>query len=114
MRARRAAIRSLSRLTSDRRARESLEDLLEDQDPLVRSDVVSSLGEMNDSKSRGPLQRALDHETDGRVARRIRDVLRDLGSSSARAEQQRLSDEVETLKNELGELRSRLSRIEAK
>lgn len=114
-RARRAAIRSVAKLSTDRRTREVLEDLLEDRDPHTRSEVASALGEIGDSKSRSALNRALDNELDGRVRRRIRDVIRDLvGTSSTKGELQRLNDELESLRNELTELRSRLSKVDAK
>ena len=112
-RARRAAIRALPKLGGDRRTRELLEDLLEDPDPYLRVDVAIAVGELGDAKSRAPLARALDRELDGRVRRRIREVVRDLGGS-ARAEQERLKEEVERVSIEQRELRARLGKLEAK
>lgn len=112
-RARRAAIRALPKFTSDRKTREVLEDLLEDADPHLRVDVALALGELGDGKSRGALSRALDRELDGRVRRRVREVLRDLGTSP-RGEQQRLSDELDRLRGEHTDLRTRLAKLEAR
>jgi aminopeptidase N len=111
-RARRASIRALAKLSTDRRTREHLEDLLEDSDPHLRIDVAIALGDLGDAKSRGPLQRALGRDLDGRVRRRLQEVLRDLTGSS-REEQKRLAEEVEGLKKELGELKARLGKLEA-
>jgi aminopeptidase N len=113
MRARRAAIRALPKLSADRRTREMLEDLLEDPDPHLRVDVAVAVGDLGDTKSRGALGRALERELDGRVRRRIREVVRDLGGSP-RAEQQRLTDELERIKSDHADLRSRLAKIEAR
>ena len=112
-RARRAAIRALPKLGSDRKTRELLEDLLEDPDPYLRVDVALAVGELGDGKSRAPLARALDRELDGRVRRRIREVVRDLGGS-ARSEHERLKDELEKISGEQRELRARLAKLEAK
>jgi aminopeptidase N len=112
-RARRAAIRALPKLSSDRKTRELLEDLLEDPDPYLRVDVAIAVGELGDAKSRGPLARALERELDGRVKRRLREVSRDLGGGP-RAEHERLKDELDKLRDEQRELRTRLAKLEAK
>jgi aminopeptidase N len=112
-RGRRAAVLALASLSDSRRAREHLESLLDDQDPHFRSSVVDALGALGDPKARGALRGALDRELDGRVARRIREVLRDIFDSGS-AERKRLGDEVETLRGELAELRGRVAGMEAK
>ncbi|MEO7329342.1 MAG: M1 family aminopeptidase [Minicystis sp.] len=113
MRGRRAAILALPKLASDRKARETLEDLLDSDNPYVRVDVVRALADLGDAKSRGALHRQLDRDLDGRVRRRIREVLRDLGGTGKR-ESDRLKDELEALRNEHNELKGRFGKLEAK
>ena len=112
IRGRRAAIGALPKLAGDKKARETLEDLLDSPDPYVRVDVVRALAEIGDAKSRGPLHRQLDRELDGRVRRRIREALRDLGGAGKR-ESDRLRDELEALRNEHAELKGRVGKLEA-
>jgi aminopeptidase N len=111
-RARRAAIRALPKLGGDRRTRETLEELLEDSDPHLRIDVALALLDLGDGKARGALQRALDRDGDGRVRRRLREILRDL-AGGGRGEQQRLNDELEKLSGEHRDVLARLAKIEA-
>jgi aminopeptidase N len=110
-RGRRAAIAALPKISEHKKVRRCLEDLLDDPDPHLRIEVVNALEQLGDARSRGALSRRLAHELDGRVARRIREALRDMGESGAR-ERKRVNDELETLKGELGELKTRLARIE--
>jgi aminopeptidase N len=112
-RGRRAAVVALAALSDSRKAREHLESLLDDEDPHFRSAVVDALATLGDPKARGSIRRALDRELDGRVARRMREVLRDIGDTGG-AERKRLGDELETLRGELAELRGRVSGMEAK
>ena len=74
--------------------------------------MVRALGELGDAKARGSLHRQLDRELDGRVRRRIREVLRDLGGTGKR-ETDRLRDELEVLRSEHSELKARVGKIEA-
>jgi aminopeptidase N len=111
-RGRRAAILALPKLSSDRRTRETLEDMLDADDPYLRVDVVRALGDLGDVKARGALQRQLERDLDGRVRRRIREVLRDLGGAGKR-EVDRLRDELEDMRREHAELRARLGKLEA-
>jgi len=112
-RGRRAAIAALPQISEGRKVREHLEDLLDDKDPHLKIDVVAALQALGDSKSRGPLHRAKERELDGRVVRRLREALRDMGEHKQVAERKRLNDELETVRNELTELKARLSKVEA-
>ncbi len=76
-RARRAAILALPKIAPDRRARETLEDLLDDKDPYLRVDVVRALADVGDPKARPALRAKLETDLDPRVRRRIREALRD-------------------------------------
>lgn len=108
---RRAAVVALAQLSDDRKVREHLEDLLDDADPHFRISVVRALEILADTGSRGALRKRLDREPDGRVVRRIREALRTL-SHGPSAEHRRMTDEVEQLKRELSELKTRFSRLE--
>jgi len=112
-RGRRAAISALARLSDTRKARQHLEDLLDDADPHLRIDAVNALVTLGDARSRGPLRRALERDLDGRVARRIREALRDLGDAGS-TERKRALDDVEALKTELQEVQLRLTKLEQK
>ncbi|HET7539972.1 MAG TPA: M1 family aminopeptidase [Polyangiaceae bacterium] len=112
-RGRRAAIAALVQISDDRKVREHLEDLLDDKDPHLKIDVVAALQSLGDPKSRGPLHRAKERELDGRVVRRLREALRDMGEHKAATERKRLNDELEGVRSELSELKARLSKLEA-
>jgi len=112
-RGRRAAIAALAQISEGRKVREHLENLLDDKDPHLKIDVVAALQSLGDSKSRGPLHRAKERELDGRVVRRLREALRDMGEHKQAAERKRLNDELENVRNELSELKARLSKVEA-
>ncbi|HVU01322.1 MAG TPA: M1 family aminopeptidase [Polyangiaceae bacterium] len=109
--ARRAAVAAVVNLSDDRKVREHLEDLLNDQDPHFRISVVRALETLGDARSRGALRRALDRELDGRVARRIRETLRSL-SERGSGDAKRMKDELEQLRRDLGEMKTRLSKLE--
>jgi aminopeptidase N len=111
-RGRRAAIAALPQISEGRKVREHLEDLLDDSDPHLKIDVVAALQFLGDMKSRGPLHRAKERELDGRVVRRLREALRDMGEHKSVAERKRLNDELDTVRNELSELKARLSKLE--
>jgi aminopeptidase N len=111
-RARRAAAMALPKLASDRRAREALEQLLDDSDPLLRVDAVRALGELGDNKARPALRQRLETDLDARVRRRIREVMRDLAEPRRAAEQ--LREEVEKLQSEHVDLKTRLAKLEAR
>jgi len=112
-RGRRAAIAALAQISEGRKVREHLEDLLDDKDPHLKIDVVAALQALGDPKSRSALHRAKERELDGRVVRRLREALRDMGEHKTVAERKRLNDELEQVNRELSELKARLSKIEA-
>jgi aminopeptidase N len=103
----------LAVLSDGRKVREHLEELLEDKDPHLKIDVVAALQSLGDPKARGALQRAKERELDGRVLRRLREALRDMGEGNTVAERKRVNDELETVRTELSELKARVSKIEA-
>ncbi len=112
-RARRAAILALAQLSQDRKAREALEEQLDDQDGHVLHDVVRALGEIGDPRSRTPLARLLDRDVEGRVRRKVREVLRDLIGPPKR-EAAALRDELDALRKDHAELVARLGKMEAR
>ncbi len=111
-RARRAAIMAIPKLASDRKARETLEELLDGADPYLRVDVARAILELGDIKARAALQRQLERDLDGRVRRRIREVLRELGGGAKR-EVERLREELDELRKEHGDLKARIGKLEA-
>jgi aminopeptidase N len=112
-RGRRAAVHALASLGEGRKTREQLEDLLDDKDPHFKIDVVSALTTLGDAKSRGAMRKALDRELDGRVARRIREALREMTDAPG-TEKKRLNDELESVRDELTELKNRLAKLEGR
>jgi aminopeptidase N len=110
-RVRRAAALAIPKLSTDRRAREHLEELLDDSDPILRIDVVRALSDLGDARSRGALRARAEVDLDPRVRRRIREVVRDLGGEKKQTDQ--LKEDVEKLQNEQIELKARLGRLEA-
>jgi aminopeptidase N len=110
-RVRRAAAVAIPKLATDRRAREHLEDLLDDADPILRMDVVRALSDLGDARSRSALRARAEVDLDARVRRRIREVVRDLGGE--RKQNEELKETVERLENEQRDLRARLSKLEA-
>jgi aminopeptidase N len=112
-RTRRAAIMALPKIADMRRARETLEDLLDDHDPYLRVDVVRALMDVGDSKSRPALRTKLDTDLDPRVRRRIREALRDIGGETKRATDH-LREELEKMRTDQAELKARLAKVEAR
>ncbi len=111
-RVRRASALALPKLASDRKARETLELLLDDPDPMLRIDAVRALGELGDAKARPALRDRLEKDNDARVRRRIREVLRDLAEPKRAIEP--LREELEKLQGEHGELKARMAKLEAR
>ncbi|MBA3820678.1 MAG: HEAT repeat domain-containing protein, partial [Deltaproteobacteria bacterium] len=98
-----------------RDVRERLELLLADRDFRVQAAAVEALAVVGDPAAIEPLRRMVERELDGRLRRRGKEVMRDLGEGAP------LQDEVRRLRDELGELRSltgalreRLDHLEAK
>ncbi len=112
-RARRAALMALPKLSSDRRTRESIEELLDDNNPHLRIDAVRALAEMGDPRARGAMRARLEVDLDPRVRRRIREVLRDLGGD-AKSGVREVREELDKVASELSELKARMSKIEAR
>jgi len=112
-RARRAAILALPKIASDRKAREFLEEQLDDNDPIVRIDVVRALDEMGDIKSRGALRARLGVDLDARVRRRIREALRDIGADTKKGAEE-MRGELEKLETAQRDLKTRVQALEAK
>jgi aminopeptidase N len=111
-RVRRTAALAIPKLASDRRAREHLEELLDDPNPILRIDVVRALADLGDARSRGALRARAEVDLDPRVRRRIKEAVRDLGAGKQKAEQ--LKDDLEKLQADHAELRARVSKLEAR
>jgi len=103
----------LPQLSEGRKVREHLERLLDDAGPHVRISAIDALEELGDEKGKGALRRHLRRELDGRVSRRAREALRDLGEGT-NAQQKKLADDLETLRGEMAELRVKLAKLEGK
>ncbi len=112
-RGRRSAIHALAMLAESRRTREHIEDLLGDREHHVRVAAVAALVALADPKSRPAMRRALDREHDPRIKRLLREALRDTTETRA-AERKRLDDDIEALRGEVGDLKGRLAKLEAK
>jgi aminopeptidase N len=110
-RARRAAVLALPKLSTDRKTRETIEELLDDDDPLLRIDVVRALGDLGDPKARSALRERLDTDLDARVRRRIQEVMRDLAEPKRAAD---VRDDLDRLQSEHAELKARMAKLEAR
>ncbi len=118
---RRAAIAALASLCKGRRDREAvrvrerIEELLEDRDFRVQTAAVEGLAGLGDAAAIAALERLAERELDGRLRRRGREVVRDLGERSGAAEElQRLRDELAALRATTVGLRDRLDKLEAR
>src|SRR3569623_375344 len=103
---RRAAAGALAHLMRGRRdreardARERIELLLGDRDFRVQAAAIEALNVLGDPAAIPALRRTIERELDGRLKRRGREVIRDLGEGAP------LSDDVRRLRDEVGELRA--------
>jgi aminopeptidase N len=103
---------ALPKLSTDRKTRETIEELLDDPDPILRVEVVRALGDLGDPKARPALRERLDTDLDARVRRRIHEVVRDLAEPKRPGDQVR--DDLEKLQGEHAELKARLAKLEAR
>jgi aminopeptidase N len=117
---RRAAAGALALLMRGRRDREArdvrerVELLLVDKDFRVQAAAIEALAVMGDAGAIPALRRMIDRELDGRLRRRGKEVIRDLGEGAPLAEDvRRLRDEVGELRSQVGSLRERLEQVEA-
>jgi aminopeptidase N len=101
---------SLPKVAADRKTRDTLELLLDDPDPLVRIEVVRALGDLGDVHARTALRDRLEIESDARVRRRVREVMRDLTEPRRASDPAR--DEIERLQVEQAALKVRLAKLE--
>jgi aminopeptidase N len=117
---RRAAIGALATLCKGRkdreavRVREHIEDLLEDRDFRVQTSALEGLATLGDAAAIGAIERMAARELDGRLKRRSREVVRDLGDKATTADELgKLRDQVAELRTTTAGLRERLGKLEA-
>jgi aminopeptidase N len=109
-RIRRSAALALAKLSNERTTREHLEAMLDDAHPHLRMDVAQALGSLEDRAVRPALDRQLRAEQDGRVSRRIREVLRNLDQNDSNRE---LKERISQLERQLGDVLSRVAILES-
>lgn len=112
VRCQQAAARALGVIgRGDDRARERLEDLLEEGEFRVKLQAAQSLGSLGDRGSAPALSAMAGSALDGRERRQAREALRRLGrGDESRA--QRALDEADALKADHRKLKDRLARLE--
>ena len=89
--------------------------LLQDRDFRVQAAAVEALNVIGDPAAIGALQRMIDRELDGRLRRRGKEVIRDLGEGAPLAEDvRRLRDEVGELRALAASLRERVELLESR
>jgi aminopeptidase N len=117
---RRAAASALATLMRGRRDREArdvrerLELLLVDRDFRVQAAALEALNIIGDPAAIPALRRMIDRELDGRLRRRGKEIIRDLGEGAPLAEDvRRLRDEVGELRTLAASLRERVELLEA-
>jgi aminopeptidase N len=117
---RRAATSALAILMRGRRDREArdvrerIELLLVDRDFRVQAAAVEALAIIGDPAAIPALRRMVERELDGRLRRRGKEVMRDLGEGAPLAEDvRRLRDEVGELRTLAATLRERVELLEA-
>jgi aminopeptidase N len=118
---RRAAAGALAQLMRGRRDREArdvrerIELLLADKDFRVQAAAIEALAVIGDPAAIPALRRMIDRELDGRLRRRAKEVVRDLGEGAPLGEDvRRLRDELGELRSLLGVMRERIEALEAK
>ncbi|GAC1537405.1 MAG: M1 family aminopeptidase [Polyangiales bacterium] len=110
---RRACLLAMARIDTSRKTREQLEDRLDDTDVFVRATAVRGLELIGDVKARAALQGRLDREDAGTVRRRLREALRDV-TAGREGELRRVRDELERMKEDSQDLRTRLAKLEGR
>jgi aminopeptidase N len=117
---RRAALGAVAELVKGRRdraerdVRERAEELLRDADFRVQSAALEALAVLGDLASLGALHALIDRELDGRLRRRAREIVRDIGEGRGpTAEVSALRDELDRLRGEVATLRERVERVAA-
>jgi aminopeptidase N len=117
---RRAALAALAEITRGRRdraereTRERAEELLRDRDFRVQFAALEAVASLGDPASTGPLREVVERELDGRLRRRAKEILRDLGEGrGSTAELAALRDEVDRLRGDHASLRERVDRMDA-
>jgi aminopeptidase N len=117
---RRAAASALATLMRGRRDREArdvrerIELLLVDRDFRVQAAAVEAINIIGDPAAIPALHRMIDRELDGRLRRRGKEIIRDLGEGAPLAEDvRRLRDEVGELRTLTASLRERVELLEA-
>jgi aminopeptidase N len=99
---------------AERDARERAEELLRDRDFRVQYAAIEALGSLGDPAAIAPLREVVDRELDGRLRRRARELMRDLGEGrTATAEVASLRDDFDRMRGELAVLRERVDRMTA-
>ncbi len=116
---RRAAIGALASLTRGRKDREATEvmdravELLDDPDFRLQAAAIEALAVIGDPASIGALERCGDRDLDGRLKRRAREVIRDIGDARQSGEQlESMKTELDKLRAETVALRERLDKLE--
>ena len=110
---RRACLLAIAKLDTSRKTRELMEERLDDVDVFVRSTAVRGLELLGDTKARPALQARLEKEDAGTVRRRLREALRDI-TAGREGEIKRVKDELEKVRDEASDMRTRLAKLEAK
>jgi aminopeptidase N len=110
---RRACLLAMARIDTGRKTRELMEERLDDVDVFVRATAIRGLELIGDVKARAALTTRLEREDAGTVRRRLKEALRDL-TAGREAELRRVKDELEKVKDDSQDLRTRLAKLEAK
>ena len=117
--ARRSAVYALAELSQARLdlpardARERIEALLLDPDFRLQQAAIEGLNSIGDPRAIPALERTAALELDGRLRRRSREVIRDLGERRAHGELvTALRDDLEKLGREVVALRDRVGKLE--
>jgi len=94
--------------------RERLEEAIDDRDFRVQMAAIAALRTLGDDRAIPALRRGAEQATDGRVKRACRATARRLEQGAVRTQETaRLSDAVEALRRENGELKARLEKLES-